>query len=67
MLGLLELIDGIGQLIFSWRLYVCLAGAGLIIAGVYWMIEGETIRLCLSIPVALVGVIGGFIWQIRND
>jgi hypothetical protein len=67
MLDLLELIGGIGELIFSWRLVLCLAAAGLIIAGVYWMIEGEAIRLWLSIPVAVVGIIGGFIWQIRSD
>ena len=67
MLALLELIVAIGELICSWRFFLAAAATGLIVAFVYWVVDAETLRLAISIPVALIGFATGLIWQIRND
>ena len=67
MLALLELIVFRGELICSWRFFLAAAVTGLIVAFVYWTVDIETLRLAISIPVAVVGAAAGIIWQVRND
>jgi hypothetical protein len=67
MLDLLEIIAAVGEVLFSWRFFLCLALALGAVAAVYGLVPNRTVCLSISIFVAAVGIIGGFIWQWRND
>lgn len=67
MLGLLDLILAIGDLLMSWRMYVGLA----VTAGLCWLtvslVPNETAQWAICVPVGVVGLIASFLWQIRAD
>ena len=65
MLDLLELISGIGELLCSWR-FIC-ASFFRLPSSVYWLIPDRSICLTFSIPVAVIGLVTGIVWQIRKD
>ena len=67
MLALLEFILFVGDLIRSWRFCAALAAAGIVIAVVCWAVDDQSIRLLISMPVAVVGIAGGMMWQLDND
>ena len=67
MLDLLELISGIGELLCSWRFYLCLFLSFAVVGLVYWLIPDRSICLAVSIPVAVIGLVTGIVWQIRKD
>lgn len=67
MLGLFEVVSGIGELLSAWRLYLSLA----ITAGIIWLIfllvSSESARLAICIPVALLGFGAGLYWEIKSN
>jgi hypothetical protein len=67
MLDLLELISGIGELLCSWRFYLCLFLTVAVIGLIYWLIPDQAVCLAISIPVAVIGIGTGIVWQIRKD
>ena len=67
MLALLEFILLVGDLLRSWRFCVALAAVGIAIAVVCWAVDDQSIRLVVSMTVAVLGIAGGLMWQVCND
>ena len=67
MLALLEFILFVGDLLRSWRFCAALAAVGLAIVVVCLAVDDQSIRLLVAMPVAVVGIAGGLIWQVCND
>ena len=67
MLDVLDIIAAIGELIASWRFYVCFAVAGAVIFGIYAWLPESPLRLVISILVGVVGLAGGIVWERRTS
>jgi hypothetical protein len=67
MLDFLELIAAVGEVLFSWRFLLCVVVSLAVVAAVYWLVPDHAVCLSISVPLAAVGLIGGFIWQWRKD
>jgi hypothetical protein len=67
VLDLIELVSSIGELLLSWRLYLSF----IIALGIVWLVfafvPNEIARWIICSPVVIIGVVGGFYWQIRAD
>lgn len=67
MLGLLDLVFAIGDLLMSWRMYVGLA----VTAGVCWLIASflpnETAQWAVCVPIGVIGLVASIRWQLRAD
>ena len=66
MLDLLELVAAAGEVLFSWRLFLSVIISLAAVAAVYWLVADRNVCLSISIPLAAVGLIGGFVWQWRS-
>ena len=49
-----------------WRLLICLILSAGVIGFIYWLFPESGWRIALSIPVALVGLGTGIVWEVRN-
>jgi hypothetical protein len=65
MLDVLDIIAAIGELIASWRFYVCFAVAAAAIFGIYAWLPESTLRLVVSILVGVLGLAAGILWERR--
>jgi len=66
-LDILEFLSAIGELFSSWRFYVCLILTFALVCLIYFLIPNQTVCLVLSIPLAMVGIGAGIVWQWRKD
>lgn len=66
MWDILEFIAGLCEFVASWRFFVCLLLSLGAVGLIYWLVPGPNLRLCLSIPVAVVGIGTGIAWEWRN-
>jgi len=66
MWDVIEFIAGIFDLFTAWRFYVCLLVSFALVGLVYWLIPNRSLCLSLSIPIAVVGICTGAVWQWRN-
>jgi hypothetical protein len=64
---ILEFIGELGVLFSSWRFYLCLALSLAAVGLIYWLIPSQALCLSLSIPVAVIGIGTGIVWQLRKD
>ena len=65
-MAIFDLLE-LGELLLSWRLYVGFAITVAICYGIVQLIPNDTAAWVVCAPVALVGVIASFRWQIKND
>jgi hypothetical protein len=65
-LDVLDIIAAIGEIISSWRLYVCFAIAGAIIFAIYAWFPESPLHLVIAILVGLLGIAAGIIWERRS-
>jgi hypothetical protein len=65
MLDVLDIIAAIGELIASWRFYVCFAVAAAAIVGLYAWLPESTLRLVVSILAGVLGLAAGILWERR--
>jgi hypothetical protein len=67
VLDLLEFFSSIGELLLSWRLYLSFAIALGLVWLVFLLIPNEVARWVICTPIVIIGVVGGFYWQIKSD
>ena len=67
MLNLLELLFYIGDAFSSWRFYLCVLVSVPIAVWLHNSFGHDIWVWCLSVPIVLAGIIGGFVWKIRED
>jgi hypothetical protein len=67
MLDLLEIIAAAGEVVFSWRFFLCVVLSLGAIAATHWLLSDRSLCLSVSVLLAAVSIIGGFVWQWRND
>ena len=66
MLDFLDLILGLGEVLASWRFFLCFAlGAGAVFGVYHWL--PDSWHLIVSIPVALVALVLGIIWERQSE
>jgi hypothetical protein len=51
--------------VFSWRFYVSLLPTLALVAGIFWLLPNPTAAAVVAVPVGVVGLILGFVWD-RN-
>jgi len=66
MWDFVEFISGIFEILAWWRFYLCLLVSLALVGLVYWLVPDRSLCLPLSIPVAVVGIGAGIVWQWRN-
>ena len=64
---LIEILLTVLELTHWWRLVLCCAAAALLCALIWAQVENKTFRKVLCAPIVLTAVIGGGIWEIRNN
>ena len=57
-------LDAVGM-VSSWRFYVTLLLTFALVAGIFWLVPNSTAASVLAVPVVVVGLITGFVWD-RN-
>ena len=65
MWDIIEFISGIFEVLGWWRFYLCLLLSLALVGLIYWLMPDRSLRL-LSVPVAVVGIATGIVWQWRN-
>ena len=65
MSELLDLISGIGELILSWRFYLCAIPAISVTMMAFAQLQNQLLAWLIAVPVMLAGIVGGFMWQAR--
>lgn len=67
MLGFLDLILSIAELLVSWRLYVTWLATSCLVALALTEIPNNVTAYSVAIPIGVAGFFGGFYWQIKAD
>ena len=57
-------LDAVG-VVFSWRFYASLLLTFALVAGISWLVPNSTAASVLAVPVVVVGLLLGFVWD-RN-
>ena len=63
--GLLEVVAGVVEVFLGWRFYICLAAGMLLIALIYASLESDNVSLALAIPVGVLALGTGLVWDRR--
>jgi len=66
MWDFLEFIGGIFEVLTWWRFYLCLLLSVALVGLIYWLGPDRTLCLPLAIPVVVLGIGTGIVWQWRN-
>ena len=51
--------------VLSWRFYLSLLLTLALVAGIFWLVPNSTAASVVAVPVVVVGLILGFVWD-RN-
>ena len=60
---ILDLVSGIGELLTSWRFYLCAIPAISVAIAAGTQLQSSALAWVISVPVLLAGVGGGFYWE----
>ncbi len=61
-------VTAIGEVVFvSWRLFLCILLAAVIITCVYLSLDSRLLCLAIAVPVAIAGLICGLHWHSRHS
>ena len=67
MWDILEALLGLAldavSMVFSWRFYVSLLLTFALVAGIFWLVPNSTAASVLAVPVVVVGLLLGFVWD----
>lgn len=61
-----DLISAIGELITSWRFYLCVIPAVALAVGVGACLDNQILAWLIAVPSVLLGIVGGFYWNGRQ-
>lgn len=61
-----DLVSAIGELITSWRFYLCAIPGIAIAVGAGTYLDNQFLSWLIATPSLLVGVGGGFYWELKD-
>ncbi len=56
------LLEGLGACC-SWRFWVSVVATLALVAVIYWAVPNSSVAMALAIPVVILGLIVGFVWD----
>ena len=66
MLDILDIIAAIGEILASWRFYLCFVLAAAVICALYSYFPESAWRLAVSIVVGVIALAGAIVWERRS-
>jgi hypothetical protein len=60
-----EFVSGVGELLASWRFYLCAIPAIAVAVAVGTQLQNQVLAWVIAAPVLLAGIGGGFYWEWR--
>ena len=66
MWDILDIICGIGECFASWRFFICVLLTVALVALIHYFVSSQTVFLGISIPVAIIVLGFGIVWEWRK-